>query len=106
MRQLLLSLSISRFISFVNSIVSFVQITTVQAYDRDSGPRGQIGYSIRKAPPDMPIVIDASTGVLTTTKKIDREEAASYSFTVVATDKGKPPLVRDCDGGMFCNCKG
>ena len=79
----------------IESFPSFSpQITTVQAYDRDSGPRGQIGYSIRKAPPNMPIVIDDKTGALTTTRKIDREESASYSFTVVATDKGNPPLVR------------
>ena len=46
----------------------------------------------------MPVVIDENTGALTTTRKIDREESASYSFTVVATDKGNPPLVRTGGG--------
>ena len=60
------------------------------------------GYSIQKAPPNMPIVIDPNTGALTTTKKIDREEAASYFFTVVATDKGTPPLVCCFCCSFFC----
>ena len=78
----------------------------VQAYDRDSGPRGEISYSIRKAPPNMPIAIDASTGVLKSTRNIDREEAASYEFTVVATDKGDPPLVRRLVRGWKTKGKG
>ncbi|XP_013421944.1 cadherin EGF LAG seven-pass G-type receptor 2-like isoform X1 [Lingula anatina] len=66
-------------------------ITQVQAFDRDSGSNGNIIYTIKNSPPNMPIAIQSSTGVITTNAALDRETSAEYEFMVEARDRGTPP---------------
>lgn len=74
----------------VESVAVGQTILKVQAYDSDSGQNGAITYEIHDAPADMPIVVDASSGVISTTGELDREKEARYSFKVEARDHGSP----------------
>ncbi|PIC27301.1 hypothetical protein B9Z55_019604 [Caenorhabditis nigoni] len=65
------------------------EVGRVYAIDEDSGPNGIIRYSI-EGPEDF--IIDEDSGVIKTTKLLDRETTARYSLKVTARDMGTPPL--------------
>ena len=68
-------------------------IVSMQGLDRDSGPNGQLVYSIdpdTSVPPNLPILINRDTGIITTSQKLDRETYDIYQFTVLAKDQGTP----------------
>lgn len=68
-------------------------IARVQAYDADDGNNAKIQYSLRgKDVETMPIEVEENTGLLKTSRPIDREEQHDYHFEVVATDRGEPPM--------------
>lgn len=63
----------------------------VSATDEDTnGPNGVIQYSI--AQDNVPFAIGQSSGIITVNGELDRETINQYSFTVIATDFGNPPL--------------
>ena len=64
-------------------------IGSVFANDSDLGINAEISYSLMNASPFF--TINESTGVLSTLQPLDREQAASYNFTVLAIDEGQPP---------------
>ena len=64
-------------------------IGTILANDPDLGINAEISYSLVNA--SLPFTINESTGVLSTLQPLDREQAASYNFTILATDRGQPP---------------
>ena len=66
-------------------------ITTVNAHDPDAGENSRIAFRLENYPAGMPIRLDPDTGLISTTSRLDRETAASYSFQVVAYDHGTPP---------------
>ena len=63
---------------------------TVQAMDRDIGSNGEIRFVISTS--NVPFTVNSTTGVVTTTKPLDRENISSYSFTITAYDLGSPSL--------------
>nr|XP_021332170.1 protocadherin-23 isoform X1 [Danio rerio] len=64
-------------------------IHIVQASDIDNGLNGTIQYSIE----DLECFsIDAVTGMIRTTRPLDREERSNYSLLITAADHGHPPL--------------
>ena len=65
-------------------------IIRVTAYDNDAGMNSAIIYSLKEAPANMPMEMDANTGSLTITSEFDREDEARYLFKVVAKDQGVP----------------
>ena len=65
-------------------------IGTIFANDPDLGINAEISYSL-VVNASLPFTINESTGVLSTLQPLDREQAASYNFTVLATDRGHPP---------------
>ena len=67
-------------------------ILDVHAYDDDSGRNAKLRYSIKNPPANLPLQIDGSTGVLRTTKRLDREKTPRYAFDVQVVDRGTPPL--------------
>ena len=67
-------------------------ILRVQAFDSDDGVNAAIQYKITDAQPDMPIVINPTSGFITTSSKLDREKSHTYAFKVEAADGGTPPL--------------
>uniref|UniRef100_A0A2K5MMN2 Cadherin-23 n=1 Tax=Cercocebus atys TaxID=9531 RepID=A0A2K5MMN2_CERAT len=70
------------------------RVWTFLAHDRDSGPNGQVEYSIVDGDPLGEFVISPVEGVLRVRKdvELDRETIAFYNLTICARDRGMPPL--------------
>ena len=63
----------------------------VSATDEDTaGPNSVIQYSIAQG--NVPFAVGHSSGIITVNGELDRETTDRYSFTVIATDSGNPPL--------------
>lgn len=69
-------------------------VLRIQAHDVDSGPGGEVTYSID--PPSELFTIDRDTGVIRTTRRFDREAANQkvLSITCMARNKGSRLLER------------
>ncbi|XP_061755306.1 protocadherin-16-like [Nerophis ophidion] len=63
-------------------------VLTVVATDRDQGSNGHVTFG---GVTEEGFVINPSTGVITTTKELDRELRDHYILTVYARDGGLPP---------------
>ncbi|XP_056330520.1 protocadherin-16 [Danio aesculapii] len=76
-------------VAFPGSFV--VQVT---ARDKDQGPNGDVHYSILQNEGTHLnwFSVDAVTGVVTTLTQLDYETDPMPSITVVASDRGRPPL--------------
>lgn len=66
-------------------------IANVTATDKDKGVNSLVSYKITSGD-SKKFTIDSNTGVITTSEKLDREEAASYILVVTARDHGTPSL--------------
>lgn len=53
-------------------------IVQVQAFDADGGQNGQLKYTIKNGPENMPITIDSVTGWISSSRRLDREEGSLY----------------------------
>ncbi|MEQ2244133.1 hypothetical protein ILYODFUR_014045 [Ilyodon furcidens] len=65
---------------------------TLKATDPDAGDSGQISYRIAAGDPSGNFHIDRKSGVLGTSRPLDREKRPGFTLTVVAQDKGSVPL--------------
>ncbi|CAJ1065106.1 protocadherin-16-like [Xyrichtys novacula] len=65
---------------------------TLRATDKDAGDSGEISYKITAGDPSRDFSLDRQSGVLSTSRPLDREKKASYRLTVTAQDQGQPPL--------------
>ncbi|KAM6444065.1 cadherin-23 [Liasis olivaceus] len=70
------------------------RVWTFLAHDGDSGPSGQVEYSIIAGDPLGEFVISPVEGELRVRKdaELDRENIASYNLTIAAKDRGVPSL--------------
>ncbi|XP_062957725.1 cadherin-23 isoform X1 [Cynocephalus volans] len=70
------------------------RVWTFLAHDQDSGPNGQVEYSIVDGDPLGEFLISPVEGVLRVRKdvELDRETIAFYNLTICARDRGVPPL--------------
>ncbi|POI31300.1 hypothetical protein CIB84_004947, partial [Bambusicola thoracicus] len=70
------------------------RIWTFLAHDGDSGPGGQVEYSIIAGDPLGEFVISPVEGELRVRKdaELDRENIPFYNLTISARDRGVPPL--------------
>ncbi|TSK49682.1 Protocadherin-16 [Bagarius yarrelli] len=69
-------------------------VLQVTARDKDQGPNGDVQYSILQnieTHSDW-FSIDAVTGIITTLTQMDYETDPTPSLTIVAMDRGRPPL--------------
>ena len=66
-------------------------IANVTATDKDKGVNSLVSYKITSGD-SKKFTIDSNTGVITTSEKLDREEAASYNLVIAARDHGTPSL--------------
>lgn len=73
---------------------------TVVANDMDSGPNGDVSYSITSGNIRNKFSIDSKTGVLTA-KSLDRESNARYYLTITAQDHGAPSMQGYCNLTVF-----
>ena len=67
-------------------------ILTLSASDLDLGSNGDIDYSLTVIPLSGNSLFRIESNEISTTGGLDCELEASYSFTIVATDRGNPPL--------------
>ncbi|XP_041796788.1 protocadherin-16-like [Chelmon rostratus] len=65
---------------------------TLRATDQDAGDSGEINYKITAGDPSGDFHLDRQSGVLSTSRPLDREKRAGYTLTVTAQDQGHPPL--------------
>ncbi|RVE67603.1 hypothetical protein OJAV_G00104590 [Oryzias javanicus] len=75
-------------------------VFTAHATDADSGPNSYVEYSLR-GPHQNKFVIGTVDGDVRLVGELDREELSNYTLTVVATDKGVPPLSSSMDVTMM-----
>uniref|UniRef100_UPI00358F8A41 protocadherin-9-like isoform X3 n=1 Tax=Myxine glutinosa TaxID=7769 RepID=UPI00358F8A41 len=68
-----------------------VQVLTLRARDRDSGHNSALIYSLAPGAPRS-FRLNASTGVLSITESLDREQNRFFRLTAIARDRGVPPL--------------
>lgn len=66
------------------------RVLIVSAVDLDSGPNGQLEYSIVDGNKENSFSINRATGEIRTTRPLDREKVAQYALKVKATDWGLP----------------
>ncbi|KAM9468396.1 protocadherin-16 [Clarias gariepinus] len=69
-----------------------VTLFTLRAIDLDSGDSGLVQYKITDGDPSGDFHLDKKSGILSTSKGLDREMKARYTFTVEARDQGIPAL--------------
>ena len=81
-------------ISISESAAMGQHVIGVSAEDLDSGEFGQVTYRIVSA--DSSVLetfdLDSTTGSISTSRALDREQQDMYEFSVVAEDGGEPPL--------------
>ncbi|KAM9319167.1 protocadherin-16-like [Pholidichthys leucotaenia] len=65
---------------------------TLRATDLDAGENGRISYRIIAGDPTGDFHLDGQSGVLSTSRSLDRERRAGYTLTVLAQDHGRPSL--------------
>ena len=67
------------------------EVLTVYASDNDIDENAQLSFSISEEVHDI-FAINSSTGLLTLVGDLDYENTHNYSFDVMVTDHGNPPL--------------
>uniref|UniRef100_A0ACB8FQD8 Cadherin EGF LAG seven-pass G-type receptor 1 n=1 Tax=Sphaerodactylus townsendi TaxID=933632 RepID=A0ACB8FQD8_9SAUR len=73
-------------------------VLQVSATDRDSGQNGRLLYTFQGGDDgDGDFYIEATSGVIRTLRKLDRENVAVYSLRAFAVDRGIPPLKASVD---------
>ncbi|XP_068129838.1 uncharacterized protein [Hyperolius riggenbachi] len=67
-------------------------VALIRVRDRDSGENGDIDCQIIEVVPFHLVLLSDSYYRIVTTSSMDREKVALYNITILATDKGSPPL--------------
>ncbi|TKS68438.1 Protocadherin-16 Protein dachsous -like protein 1 [Collichthys lucidus] len=62
------------------------EVLHVSAFDPDEGSNGDVTYSLTEDSSQGAFSVDSLTGVIRTTRSLDRESRAQYSLRAVATD--------------------
>ncbi|XP_042340233.1 protocadherin-23 [Plectropomus leopardus] len=62
------------------------EVLHVSAFDPDEGSNGDVSYSLTEDSSQGAFSVDAFTGVIRTTRSLDRESRAQYTLRAVATD--------------------
>uniref|UniRef100_A0A3P9NIR3 Protocadherin Fat 4 n=1 Tax=Poecilia reticulata TaxID=8081 RepID=A0A3P9NIR3_POERE len=75
-------------------------VFTAQATDADSGPNSYVEYSLRGTFSNK-FSIGVIAGDVRLVGELDREEFSNYTLTIVAKDKGEPPLSSTMDVTMM-----
>ncbi|KAK2817251.1 hypothetical protein Q5P01_025442 [Channa striata] len=72
--------------SVSEGLTAGAEVLHVNAFDPDEGSNGDITYSLMEDSSHGVFSVDAVTGVIRTTRALDRERRAQYSLKAVATD--------------------
>ncbi|XP_039607150.1 protocadherin Fat 4 isoform X1 [Polypterus senegalus] len=90
--------------SFTSQKITYIQentpvdteVFTAQAFDSDSGPNSYIEYSLPSFLGSR-FSIGPINGKVKLTGELDREQFSNYTVTIIAKDKGDPPLSSTMD---------
>lgn len=77
-------------VSIPEDLLTEAVVTTVLAVDQDSGPGGELEYTLLDG--KNKFKIDKESGVIRLRRKLNHERVSSYNVTVHVSDKGKPKL--------------
>ncbi|KAF7667185.1 hypothetical protein LDENG_00072620, partial [Lucifuga dentata] len=72
--------------SFSEGLPAGTEVLCLSALDADEGLNGEVTYSLTEDSSQGAFSVDASTGVIHTTRSLDRESRAQYTLKAVATD--------------------
>ncbi|XP_075711690.1 protocadherin gamma-B1-like [Rhinoderma darwinii] len=67
-------------------------IALIEVHDKDSGKNGEVDCKLLEEIPFNLVLSSDNYYRIVTTSSVDREKVSSYSITVLATDRGSPPL--------------
>ncbi|XP_031438509.1 cadherin EGF LAG seven-pass G-type receptor 1 isoform X2 [Clupea harengus] len=77
---------------------TLTSVLQISATDRDSGSNGRLTYTFHGGDDgDGDFQIETYSGIIRTSRKLDRENVAVYSLKAFAVDKGVPPLKASVD---------
>lgn len=68
------------------------ELLRLSAVSRDEGRNAEVQYSVVGGDPRGLFALDAATGVLSLRRTLDREITSLHELTVMAVDRGDPPL--------------
>ncbi|KAI2650841.1 Cadherin EGF LAG seven-pass G-type receptor 2 [Labeo rohita] len=79
--------------SVMEDIPTFTSVLQVSATDRDSGLNGRIFYTFQGGEDgDGDFIIESTSGIVRTLRRLDRENTPVYNLQAFAVDKGVPAL--------------
>lgn len=71
----------------------YTSVLQISASDRDSGSNGRVSYTFSGGDDgDGDFIIEPYSGIIRTSRKLDRENVPSYNLKAFAVDRGAPPL--------------
>ncbi|KAM7006039.1 cadherin EGF LAG seven-pass G-type receptor 2 isoform 2-T2 [Tautogolabrus adspersus] len=79
--------------SVMEDVPVFTSVVQVSAIDRDSGLNGRVFYTFQGGEDgDGDFIIESTSGIVRTLRRLDRENVPIYSLQAFAVDKGVPAL--------------
>ncbi|NWI69933.1 CELR2 protein, partial [Todus mexicanus] len=77
--------------SIYEDVPAFTSVLQVSATDRDSGLNGRVFYTFQGGDDgDGDFIIESTSGIVRTLRRLDRENVPLYSLRAFAVDKGVP----------------
>ncbi|XP_047439870.1 cadherin EGF LAG seven-pass G-type receptor 2 isoform X3 [Mugil cephalus] len=79
--------------SVMEDVAVFTSVVQVSAIDRDSSLNGRVFYTFQGGEDgDGDFIIESTSGIVRTLRRLDRENVPVYSLQAFAVDKGVPAL--------------
>lgn len=79
--------------TIMEDVPVFTSVVQVSAIDRDSGLNGRVFYTFQGGEDgDGDFIIESTSGIVRTLRRLDRENVPVYSLQAFAVDKGVPAL--------------
>ncbi|XP_024124833.1 cadherin EGF LAG seven-pass G-type receptor 2 [Oryzias melastigma] len=79
--------------SVMEDVPVFTSVVQVSAIDRDSGLNGRVFYTFQGGEDgDGDFIIESTSGIVRTLRRLDRENVPVYNLQAFAVDKGVPAL--------------
>ncbi|CAG06842.1 unnamed protein product [Tetraodon nigroviridis] len=79
--------------SVMEDVPVFTSVVQVSATDRDSGLNGRVFYTFQGGEDgDGDFIIESTSGIVRTLRRLDRENVPVYNLQAFAVDKGVPAL--------------
>ncbi|XP_060765947.1 cadherin EGF LAG seven-pass G-type receptor 2 isoform X2 [Neoarius graeffei] len=84
--------------SVMEDVPVYTSVVQVSATDQDSGLNGRVFYTFQGGDDgDGDFIIESTSGIVRTLRRLDRENTAVYNLQAFAVDKGLPALKTSVD---------